>query len=125
MESWKNPVNIKNIRPAEPIPGILLRTLTYNKDATLCHFQLVKGSHIPMHDHINTQVGFVISGKLKFTTEKGGFLVQSGDSYAFNPSEKHGAEVLEDTVVIDVFTPDREAYHPKDDQYIPEKSHFL
>ena len=125
MESWKQPVNIANIRPAEPIPGILLRTLTYNKDATLCHFQLAKGSNVPIHSHVNTQVGFVISGKLKFTTEKGTFLAQSGDSYAFNPSEKHGAEILEDSVVIDIFTPDREAYHPKDEAYIPAKSHFL
>ena len=102
-----------------------MRTLTYNKDATLCHFQLAKGSHLPLHDHVNTQVGFVISGKLKFITEKGEFLVQSGDSYVFNPSEKHGAEVLEDSVVIDVFSPGREKYIPNEDQYLPSKSHFL
>ena len=125
MESWKKPVNITNIHPSEPLPGILLRTLTYTKDATLCYFELAKGSQVPIHDHVNTQVGFVISGKLKFTTDKGEFIVHSGDSYAFNPSEKHGADVLEDTVVIDVFTPDREAYHPQDEAYIPSRDHFL
>ena len=49
---------------------------------------------------------------LKFSTDKGEFITKSGDSYYFIENERHGADVLEDTEVIDIFMPLREEYIP-------------
>ena len=76
----------------------------------LCHFTLEKNANIPIHTHKEHQIGYVIKGKLKFLTEKGEFIAKEGDSYVFDSNEKHGAEVLEDSEVIDVFNPAREDY---------------
>ena len=113
MESFDHPINKKDITPVEKPDNIFRCTLAYNDDVMLCHFEMKKGAKIPLHDHIHTQIGYVIKGALNFITEKGKMPVKAGDSYVFNSNEKHGAEVLENSEVIEVFAPCREEYKPE------------
>jgi quercetin dioxygenase-like cupin family protein len=107
-----NPINLENIKEVKALDGIFRKTLSYNQDTMLCHFRMEKNSIIPLHNHINAQIGYVLSGKIKFLTEDSDFIVKEGDSYVFGPNEKHGAEILEDSLVIEVFTPYRPEYEP-------------
>jgi quercetin dioxygenase-like cupin family protein len=102
--------NYKNISPVENPQGIFRRTLTWNNELMLCHFDLKKGAKIPLHGHRASQNGFVVSGKMRFITEKDSFIAGPGAAYVFGPNEKHGAEVLEDTIVIEAFSPSRPEY---------------
>ena len=113
MESFSVPINKKDINPVIAPEGIQRRTLAFNQDAMLCNFDMAKGSKIPLHNHKHTQIGYIIRGIVKFITEKGDFIVKAGDSYVFNGFEKHGAEILEDSEVIEVFTPCRDEYKPQ------------
>lgn len=108
----KNPINLNDIKEIKALEGIYRKTLAFNHDAMLCHFKMLKGSKIQLHNHINAQVGYVLSGKVKFLTEKSDFIVTTGDSYIFDANEKHGAVILEDAIVIEVFTPVRPEYKP-------------
>jgi quercetin dioxygenase-like cupin family protein len=76
----------------------------------LCYFTLKKNSEIPIHSHKEHQIGYVLSGKLKFLTDNGEFIVVKGDSYLFDSNERHGAKILEDSEVIDIFSPARNDY---------------
>ncbi|MBD3194000.1 MAG: cupin domain-containing protein [Candidatus Lokiarchaeota archaeon] len=76
----------------------------------LCIFYLEKNAFVPLHHHEEHQIGYVLKGKLRFLIKEGDFLAEEGDSYIFNSNEEHGAEVLEDTEVIEVFSPSREDY---------------
>ncbi len=110
----KNPINLDDVEEIEAMEGIFRTTLAYNRDVMLCNFKLDKGAIIPLHNHPNVQVGFVITGKIKFLKENSeSFTASRGDSYIFDSNESHGAEVLEDTVVIEVFSPTRNEYKPK------------
>ncbi|HMF33247.1 MAG TPA: cupin domain-containing protein [Candidatus Lokiarchaeia archaeon] len=102
--------NKDSIEPVENPVGIFRRTLTWNEEVMLCHFDMKEGAQIPLHDHLASQNGFVISGKLRFITESEDFVVGPGDSYVFGPNEKHGADVLEDSEVIEAFAPARPEY---------------
>jgi quercetin dioxygenase-like cupin family protein len=107
----KGPVNKKKVHQVNPFEGIHRKTLTYNDTVMLCHFVLEKNAKIPLHDHLAHQIGYVISGKIKFVTEtRGDFIAKEGDSYVFNSYEKHGADILETSEVIEVFSPTREDY---------------
>jgi quercetin dioxygenase-like cupin family protein len=106
----KNLVSKNSVDSVEILHGIYRKTLTYNKNMMLCYFNLNKGSQIPLHSHKEHQIGYVLKGKLKFFTENGEFIAKEGDSYVFDSNEKHGAVILEDTDVIDVFSPAREDY---------------
>jgi quercetin dioxygenase-like cupin family protein len=116
MDKTKNPVNLKDITPFKALPGIYRQTLAYNKQAMLCLFELKKDADIPLHNHSNVQIGYVISGKIKFLSEvkENEFIAATGDSYVFEAEEKHGAKVLEDSTVIEVFHPFRPEYEPKE-----------
>ncbi|MHA1820814.1 MAG: cupin domain-containing protein [Promethearchaeota archaeon] len=106
----QNPISLKDVKSVKALDGIFRRTLAYNEETMLCHFDMKKGAKIPLHDHIHVQIGYVIKGKIKFFTENGEFIASAGDSYVFDSNEKHGAELLEDSEVIEVFSPCRSEY---------------
>ncbi len=107
----KGPINKNNIEAVKQLEGIYRKTLSFNGSVMLCQFDLRKNSEIPMHEHEAHQIGYVIKGKIKFITEtRGEFIAQKGDSYVFDSLEKHGAIILKDAEVIEVFHPSREEY---------------
>jgi len=95
----------------EVLPGVTRTTLAYIDEAMICHFKLQKDAEIPVHNHAAVQAGYVITGKIHFTREDGSeFIAEPGCGYAFSSDEKHEARVLEDTTVIEFFTPFRPEY---------------
>ena len=99
-------------KAVENPPGVVRKTLAYNDEAMLCHFDLKKGSSIPLHDHRATQIGYIINGKVRFIAESSEdeFEAKTGDSYVFSRFVKHGTVVLEDTEYVEVFVPVRDEY---------------
>ena len=98
-------------KKVEMLPGIFRTTMSYNDSSMLCHFRLEKGASIPLHQHEAVQNGFVIRGKVKFLQEGGkSILVEDGDGYIFESNEIHGSEILEDTELLEFFTPMRPEY---------------
>ena len=106
----RNITSRNNAQTIKVFEGVYRKTLLYNKQLMLCYFTLEKNANIPLHTHKEHQIGYVIKGKLRFITEEREFIAKEGDSYIFDSNEKHGAVVLEDSEVIDVFNPAREDY---------------
>ena len=91
--------------------GIHRTTLAYNEETMLCHFRMKTGAAIPLHEHVAVQNGYLISGRVRFKFADGSeFIAEPGTSYAFDSHQQHGAEVLEDSEVIEVFSPMRPEY---------------
>jgi quercetin dioxygenase-like cupin family protein len=103
-------INKDRIKPIKVIEGVFRKTLAYNDSVMLCHFLLEKDAKIPLHNHKEHQIGYVINGKVKFLTENGDFIAKTGDSYVFDSHERHGAILLEKSEIIEVFHPLREDY---------------
>lgn len=108
----KNPIHHSAVAGIPALPGIIRKPLAYNPDGNLNFFELKKGSYIPLHHHEPSQIGFIITGKVRFFTETEEFIVTPGFSYVFDRNEKHGAEILEDTELIEMFSPLRTDYLP-------------
>ncbi|MFX1529939.1 MAG: cupin domain-containing protein [Promethearchaeota archaeon] len=106
----KNIVSKESAKKITVFKGVHRKTLIYDKNLMICHFTLEKNAEIPVHSHKEHQIGYVINGKLKFLTETGEYVAKEGDSYIFDSNQKHGAVVLENSEVIDVFHPAREDY---------------
>jgi quercetin dioxygenase-like cupin family protein len=90
--------------------GFFRRTAVTGSSIQMVEFTLMKGATVPLHSHAQEQVGSVISGKLRFTIGAETLLIGAGDSYRIGGNIQHGAIVVEDAVVIDVFSPPREDY---------------
>lgn len=106
----KKVINKKDIQSTETIKGVYRRTMVFNENIMLCHFTLEKDAEIPLHHHKESQVGYILHGRIKFFTEDKELIVKKGDSYIFEPDEKHGATILENSEVIDIFNPARVDY---------------
>ena len=87
-----------------PMP-LLERRRVIGQQCMVSHVTLVRGCVVASHSHVNEQVSCVLSGRLRFTLEGRTAEVASGEVLYLPSHAPHGAEALEDTVVLDVFAP--------------------
>lgn len=102
--------NSRKFRPL--IPGIKMRPLAWEEKTLLCEFQLKKGSKIPAHHHPYEQTGTLISGKVNFRIGNEWNLSEAGDSWSIPENVEHEVEVLEDSLILELFSPIRNDYLP-------------
>jgi quercetin dioxygenase-like cupin family protein len=94
------------------LEGVTYKTLTFGIRTLLSEFRLEKGSVIQIHSHPHEQTGYMISGHMTFTINGEIYNAEPGDSWCIPSNVEHGVEVLEDSLVIEVFSPVREDYLP-------------
>lgn len=92
------------------LEGVHFKTLVHGASTSLHEFKLDKRSKIPMHSHPHEQTGYLVSGKMNFIFKDETVLAEPGDSWNIPGGEEHGVDVIEDCVVIEVFSPVREDY---------------
>jgi len=94
-------------------PGLERRILAHNENMMLAEHRLLRGWAGARHAHPHDQLVYVISGRIRFAcgaeTHDGG----PGDSFIVRGGIEHQAWALEDSIVLDVFTPYREDYLPR------------
>ena len=91
-------------------PG-LIGTFVHGKDLTLAHWLFEKGMPLASHSHTHAQISYVVSGKVRFEAGDGSAkVVEAGDFVVFAPNETHGGLALEDSLVLDAFSPAREDF---------------
>ena len=98
----------------ELLPGVFFKTLVYGDKSLLSEFQLKQGALIPAHQHPHEQTGYLVRGRVRFFGDEGEAIVEPGCSWSFKGGVVHGAEALEDTLLVEVFSPLREEYLPKE-----------
>ncbi len=94
------------------IDGVTMRPLAWEDKTILCEFKLEKGYKIPSHQHPYEQTGYLLSGKLNFRIDKTWNLAERGDSWSIPENVEHEVEILEDSVVLELFSPIRPDYLP-------------
>ncbi|HKK99702.1 MAG TPA: cupin domain-containing protein [Desulfotignum sp.] len=97
-----------------PSEGVEMKTLTYGEKTLLARFHLKKGSELPSHTHPHEQTGCLISGRMRLHIDGRAFEAWPGDSWAIPGDVEHRAEILEDSVAIEVFSPVRKEFLPVD-----------
>lgn len=94
------------------LPGIEQKTLVYGDKSLLTEFKMKANSLLPRHSHPYEQTGYLISGKIRLTIGSESIDFEPGDSWCVPINVEHGAEILEDALAIEVFSPVREDYLP-------------
>jgi quercetin dioxygenase-like cupin family protein len=94
------------------IDGVELTTLVHGDKTLMGQFKLAKGAAIPAHAHPHEQTGIMVYGKLRFKADGKELEVEAGDSWCLPGGVEHSVTALEESVVIEVFSPVREDYLP-------------
>ena len=96
----------------EVIHGIHLKTLVYGDKTLMTEVLLEKGAIIPPHGHPYEQTGYLVSGRMEFIINGIKHITEPGDSWSIASNVEHGATAIEETRVVEVFSPVREDYLP-------------
>ncbi|AGK98950.1 cupin domain-containing protein [Clostridium pasteurianum] len=69
-----------------------------------------KGAVGAYHSHPHEQISYVVSGSIEATIGGEKYILNTGDSYYAKPNLPHGATALEDSVLLEIFSPQREDF---------------
>lgn len=94
------------------LDGIERKTLVYGNNTLMSEFRLKKGKILPIHSHPYEQTGYLVKGHIILIMDGQKYNMQPGGSWSIPGNVAHGAEVLEDSVAVEVFSPVREDYLP-------------
>lgn len=100
----------QDIVPTNPAPGITRRILARGGNMMGVEASFEKGAVGEAHRHPHEQVSYVLSGSFAYEVEGKQYILHRGDSYYVAPGELHGATALEDAVILDIFTPQRQDF---------------
>ena len=104
------PVRAAEVEPVEMVPGLWRRTLSYGQRLMVVQVTLEEGVVVPVHRHPHEQITYVIEGRLSMEVEGQTHVLGAGDSLLLPGDAEHGARAIEQTLVIDTFSPPREDY---------------
>ncbi len=96
----------------QALEGIRMKTLVHGEKTLLAESILDRGSVLPRHRHPHEQSGYLVSGRMRLSICGETRELGPGDSWCVAGDCEHGAEILADSVAIEVFSPVREDYLP-------------
>jgi len=98
----------------KPIKGIRQKTLCYGSKTLMTEFLLDKDNILPDHSHPYEQTGYLVKGHILLKIGDTRHDTLPGDSWCIPADVIHGAQIIEDSTAIEIFSPVREDYIPKD-----------
>ena len=110
--------------PKEAVSDVLERRLITGDRMMLAHVYLKKGAIVPRHSHENEQITYILEGGLRFWIggdEAEVIDVLAGEVLHIPSQVPHKAEALADTLDVDIFSPPRQDWLDKTDDYLRRK----
>jgi quercetin dioxygenase-like cupin family protein len=104
--------------PIEQLNPQIARRAVHTDSLTIARLEIAKGAVVPEHSHVNEQVATVERGALRFHIDGQELLLGAGQSLAIPSNVPHSVVALEDTTVVDIFSPRRDDWIRGDDAYL-------
>lgn len=98
------------VAPTSPEPGLERRIGAKNSRLLIAEHRMKKEWIGAAHSHPQDQAVYVVRGHLRVRIGSDTFEMRGGDTFVVAGGVEHQASALEDSVVVDVFTPCREDY---------------
>jgi len=93
-----------------PEPGLRRQVMSHSPKMMLVRHTMTKGWVGARHSHPHEQMVYIVSGRIRFEHPGCVFEIGPGDCFLVPGDVEHQASALEDSEVLDIFTPRREDY---------------
>jgi quercetin dioxygenase-like cupin family protein len=103
-------VKAEDVKSFNPEPGMVRQVLAHNQQLMLIRHFFEKGWVGTRHSHPHEQLVYIVSGKVHVDIDGRIFDVVAGESFVVDGGVEHQAWALEDSEVLDIFTPVRDDY---------------
>ncbi len=112
--------------PHESVHALFSRQLIVGDQIMLAHVHLKQGCIVPLHHHVNEQLTYIFEGALQFrigAEDTEPVVVHAGEVLHLPSLVPHAAVALEDTFSMDIFSPPRQDWLDKTDDYLRIPGH--
>jgi quercetin dioxygenase-like cupin family protein len=103
-------VKIADVPEEDLGEGVSRKILATGGSMMTAQFTFEKGAVGAPHTHVHEQVGYVLRGRFELTLGDDKTVIEAGDTYYVPSNTLHGVVALEDGVLLDVFTPQRQDF---------------
>lgn len=101
--------------PVEHIADGIERQMIWGERLMVCRLRFAPHVVTAVHSHPHEQITIVERGRVRFTVDGADRELKAGQVIHFPSNVRHGATMLdEETVLIDIFSPIREDFLPKE-----------
>ena len=107
--------------PKERMTAQIDRRFVHGERAMVAQVFLKKGAVVQTHTHESEQITYILEGALRLWLGANGeqeVTVNAGEILTIPSNVPHRAEALEDTLDVDVFSPPRQDWIDKTDDYL-------
>jgi len=95
---------------AEQLTDTIRRRMIVGSNEMLVQWEFKKGAVAARHSHPHEQIVMMQSGRLRLIVGDTERILEEDDIVVIPPNVPHEAHSVEDTVVIDIFSPPREDF---------------
>jgi quercetin dioxygenase-like cupin family protein len=89
-------------------PGVKRMTVAVGEQMMQVAVKFDAGAKVPEHAHVHEQIAAILTGKLRLIVDGEAHDLQAGQSFTLKSNVPHSAEALEETWILDTFSPPRE-----------------
>lgn len=89
-------------------PGVKRNIINAGTSLMMMEVRFEKGAEGYEHHHVHEQMTYCLAGKMAFYIDGEETIIQKGESIFIPSNAKHSAKALEESAILDVFTPIRE-----------------
>lgn len=90
--------------------GVRRKVLGFDSQLMMILVEFKKDAVGYVHQHIHRQVTYIVKGSFEVQIENDKKILSAGDCYFIPPKLNHGVVALEESLLVDVFTPFREDF---------------
>lgn len=108
----------------EDLNELLSRRFVSGEKGMVAQLHLKKGCVVPRHSHENEQFTYILHGALRFSLGDNGeeeVTVRGGEILHIPSNLPHEAVALQDTLDLDIFSPPRQDWIDRSDDYLRRK----
>jgi quercetin dioxygenase-like cupin family protein len=102
----------------EQMNDSIWRKVVNGEKMTMAQICIIKDGIVPVHQHDNEQMSYVIEGALKFDIAGQEVTVRKGEILHIPSNVPHGVVALEDTLNLEIFVPVRQDWIAGQDAYL-------
>ncbi|MFZ5968564.1 MAG: cupin domain-containing protein [Bacillota bacterium] len=93
-----------------PVKGVILKVLSRGGNLMMTEVSFEKGVSLPEHAHYHEQISYIVKGCMEFSINGEQKILYPGDSMYIEGNIPHSVTALEESIVVDAFTPQREDF---------------
>jgi quercetin dioxygenase-like cupin family protein len=95
-------------QPIEQMSPLIHRQYLHGTQSTFVKWIMKKGALVPLHHHVYEQITWITEGQAEVFSQGRRYIMNAGDMMFIPPNVPHEFNFLEDTIDIDIFTPQRQ-----------------